>query len=169
MRSYSICCLATLLWLTACAAPPPPPGPATFSASGTAIVGGGPAAEVYLFGRGHVTLTRIDDTTLVDGDNGPLYRTIEVAAGAHAVYFNYRHTALCTSRSACAMSLSRDRKLALVARAGHVYRVGATYRNGRLWFWIADESDDSRVVSGGLPDGDDWAAGAQGLGGGQLF
>ena len=161
----------TALWLlAACAATaPPPPGPVAFSTGGTAIVRGGPAQEVYLFGRGHVTITRIDETVLVDGGNKALYRNVEIVAGPHAVYFNYRHTALCTSGSSCAMSLSRDRKLALFARAGHVYRVGATYRDGRLWHWITDLSDNRRVVAGGLPDGADWAAVVEGLGGDRLF
>lgn len=173
MRGYSIrrrAALAAVLWLAACAGPPPPPqGPLTFSASGTAIVTGGPAEAAYLFGRGHVTVTRIDDIALVDGNNNPLYRTIEVAGGAHAVYFSFRHSALCATGSVCAMSLLRERKLALMAQAGHIYRVGATYRDGRLWTWITDESDQRRVVSGSLPDGADWAAGVQGFGGGQLF
>ena len=72
MRGYSICrltVLAALLSLAACAAPLPPQAPPTFSASGTAIVTGGPDDEAYLFGRGHVTVTRIDDTVLVDSDN----------------------------------------------------------------------------------------------------
>ncbi|MCH7799020.1 MAG: hypothetical protein IID28_11345 [Planctomycetes bacterium] len=173
MRGYSICrltVLAALLWLAACAAPPPPPqGPPTFSASGTAIVTGGPGVDAYLFGRSQVTITRIDDTVLVDGDNNPLYRTIEVAGGAHAVYFSYRHSALCVTGSACAMSLLRERKLALDAKAGHLYRVGATYRRGRFWAWITDESDEGAVVSGNLPGGADWAADVRGFGGGQVF
>ncbi len=169
-RGWRWAALAALLLLAACAAQPPPPsGPAAFSTSGTAIVRGGPAEEAYLFGRGHVTITRIDETVLVDGDNNPLYLNVEVAAGPHAVYFNYRHAALCTSGSTCAMSLSRDRKLALDAQAGHVYHVRATYGDGRLWFWITDQGDDRRVVAGGLPDGADWAVRAQGFGGGQLF
>jgi len=161
--------MAALIVLAACAGPKPPPGPLTFSSSGTAIVRGGPAAEVYLFGRGHVTVTRIDGTDLVDSNNNPKYRTIEIAAGLHAVHFNYRHDALCASGSACAMSLSRDRRLSLNAEAGHVYRVKATYRDGRLWAWIIDESVDLEVVSGELPDGTDWASGQEGFGGGQLF
>ena len=67
------------------------------------------------------------------------------------------------------MSLSRDRKIALDATAGHVYRVNATYRDGRLWFWIADESDENRVIAGKQPDGNDWAADIQGYGGSHLF
>ena len=67
------------------------------------------------------------------------------------------------------MSLSRDRKIALLAQAGHVYRVGATYRDGRLWFWITDESDKARLVAGSRPDGGDWAEVVEGLGGDQLF
>ncbi len=165
---YPLLAPAALLLLAACAAPPPP-APTALPTGGAAIIRGGPTEEAYLFGGGHVTITRIDETALVDGDNNPLYSNVEVVAGSHAIYFNYQHRALCATRSACAMSLSRDRKLALDAQAGHVYKVGATYRDGRLWFWIADESDDSRVVSGGLPDGDDWAAGVQGLGGGQFF
>ena len=163
--------LAALFLLTACAAgtAPAPPSPATFSSTGTAIVRGGPAEKVYLFARGQVTITKIDKTALVDGGDNPLYRTIEVTAGAHAVYFNYRHSALCTNGSACAMSLSRDRKIALDATAGHVYRVRATYRDGQLRFWITDESDDRRVVAGNLPDGFDWAANVQGLGGDRTF
>ncbi len=155
--------------LAACAGPrPPASGPATLSTGAAAIVRGGPAQETDLFGRGHVTITRIDDTALVDGNNNPLYGTIEVTAGRHAVYFNYRHTALCMAGSACAMSLQRERKLALDAEAGHVYRVGATYRDGRLWFWITDQSQ-GRLVAGNIPDGADWAANVQGLGGSQLF
>ena len=147
---------AALLLSAACVgAPPPPPAPAAFTASGTAILGGGPAAETYLFGRGYVTVTRIDDTTLVDGDNKPLYGVIEIAGGLHTVYFTYRYS-----------SLSRDRKLALDAQAGHVYRVGATYRDGNLWTWISDESDNRRVVAGETPSGEDWAAGVRGFGGG---
>ena len=168
MRGYSICCLAALLSLAACAAPPPQ-GPPTFSASGTAIVTGGPGDDAYFFGRSHVTITRIDDTVLVDGDNNTLYRTIEVAGGAHAVYFSFRHSALCVTGSACAMSLLRERKLALDAKAGHIYRVGATYRSGRFWAWIIDESDEGAVVSGKLPGGADWAADVQGFGSGLEF
>ena len=138
-------------------------------ASGTAIVTGGPGVDAYLFGRSQVTITRIDDTVLVDGDNNPLYRTIEVAGGAHAVYFSYRHSALCVTGSSCAMSLLRERKLALDAKAGHLYRVGATYRRGRFWAWITDESDEGAVVSGNLPGGADWAADVRGFGGGQVF
>ncbi len=168
--THSMAALAALILLTSCAgAAPPPPGPATFSSKGTAIVRGGPAEEVYLFGRGHVTITKIDETVVDDGGNNPLYRTIGVAGGAHAVYFTYRHTALCATGSACTMSLSRDRKIALDAQAGHVYRVGATYRDGRLWFWISDENDDDRVVAGNLPESGDWAANVQGFGSGQLF
>ena len=155
---------AALLLLAACiATPPQPPGPALFSADDTAVVRGGPAEEVYLFGRGHVTLTRIDDTDLVDSGNKPMYRNVEVTAGRHAVYFNYRYAALCVRGSACAMTLSRDQKIALNAEAGHVYRVGASYRAGRLWFWITDQSDGQRLVSGDLPDGDDWATRSQGF------
>ena len=161
---------AALLLLAACiATPPQPPGPALFSADDTAVVRGGPAEEVYLFGRGHVTLTRIDDTDLVDSGNKLMYRNVEVTAGRHAVYFNYRHGALCTTGESCAMSLSRDRIIALLAQAGHVYRVGATYRDGRLWFWITDESNKARLVAGSRPDGGDWAEVVEGLGGDQLF
>ena len=168
--THGMAALAALILLSACAGTAAaPPGPATFSSKGTAIVRGGPADEVYLFGRGHVTITKIDETVLVDGGNNPLYRTIEVAGGAHAVYFTYRHSALCATGSACAMSLSRDRKIALDAQAGHVYRVGATYRDGRLWFWITDESDGRRMVAGALPDGFDWTANVRGLGGDQVF
>lgn len=156
--------------LAACAGPRPPASdPATSSSGAAAIVRGGPAQETYLFGRGHVTITRIDDTPLVDGDNNPLYGTVEVAAGRHAVYFIYRHTGLCIAGSACAMSLLRERKLALDAQAGHVYRVGASYRAGRLWFWITDQSDGRRLVAGNLPGGDDWAARTRGFAGGQTF
>ena len=161
---------AALLVLAACvAASPPPPGPVQFSADDTAVVRGGPAQEDYLFGRGNVTLTRIDDTVLVDDGNTPLYRNVEVAAGPHAVYFNYRHGALCAADQTCAMSLSRDRKIALSAQAGHIYRVGATYRAGRLWYWITDQSDANRLVAGEFPDGADWATVVEGLGGDRLF
>ncbi len=157
------------LLLAACAGPMPPnSGPATLSTGAAAIVRGGPAQETYLFGRGHVTITRIDDTTLVDGRNNSLYGTIEVSPGRHAIYFSYSHSALCVSGTACAMSLRRERKLALDAVAGHVYRVGASYRAGRLWTWITDQSQ-GLLVAGEMPGGADWAAGAQGLGGGHLF
>ncbi len=150
--------------LAACAGPRPP-DPATLSTGAAAIVRGGPAQETYLFGRGHVTITRIDNTALVDGDNNPLYGAIEVVSGSHVVYFNYSHKALCVAGSACAMSLRRERKLALDAEAGHVYRVGASYRAGRLWTWITDQSR-GRLVAGKSPGGADWASGSQGLGGG---
>ena len=156
--------------LAACAGPRPPASdPATSSSDAAAIVRGGPAQETYLFGRGHVTITRIDDTPLVDGDNNPLYGTVEVAAGRHAVSFSYRHAGLCIAGSACAMSLLRARKLALDAQAGHVYRVGASYRAGRLWSWITDQSDQGRLVAGDLPAGDNWASRARGFGSDQLF
>ena len=170
IKSWPWLAPAALLLLAACVtAPPAPPGPAQFSASDTAIIRGGPAQEVYLFGRGRVTLTRIDETVLVDGGNNPLYRNVEVTAGPHAVYFNYRHEALCATEQACAMSLSRDRKIPLIAQVGHVYRVDATYRDGRLWYWITDQSDDNRLVAGEFPDGATWAALVQGLGGARLF
>ncbi len=155
--------------LVACAGPrPPASGPATLSSGAAAIVRGGPAQETYLFGRGHVTVTRIDNTALVDGNNNPLYGTIEVVSGSHVVYFNYSHKALCVAGSACAMSLRRERKLALDAEAGHVYRVGASYRDGRLWYWITDQSQ-GRLVAGEIPDGANWAEGSEGLGKGQSF
>ena len=161
---------AALIILAACAGPRPPASlPAVSSSAGAAIVRGGPALESYLFGRGHVTITRIDDTPLVDGDNNPLYGVIEVAAGRHAVYFVYRHAGLCVAGTACALSLLRERKLALDARAGHVYRVGASYRDGRLWAWITDQSDRGRLVAGDLPAGDNWAARARGFGSDQQF
>ena len=144
--------------LAACAGPRPP-DPATLSTGAAAIVRGGPAQETYLFGRGHVTITRIDNTALVDGNNNPLYGTIEVVSGSHVVYFNYSHKALCVAGSACAMSLERERKLALDAEAGHVYRVGASYSDGRLWYWITDQSQ-GRLVAGEIPDGVNWAAGS---------
>ena len=154
---------ALLLVVAACAGPPPPVGSAAVPTSGAAIVHGGPAKEMFLFGRGNVTVTRVDDTVLVDENNNPLYRNIEVTAGRHAVYFHYRYAALCVRGSACAMTLSREQKIALNAEAGHVYRVGASYRAGRLWFWITDQSDGQRLVSGDLPDGDDWATRTQGF------
>ena len=161
---------AAFIILAACAGPGPPASlPAVSSSAGAAIVRGGPALESYLFGRGHVTIIRIDDTPLVDGDNNPLYGVIEVATGRHAVYFVYRHAGLCVAGTACALALLRERKLALDARAGHVYRVGASYREGRLWSWITDQSDQGRLVAGDLPAGDNWAARARGFGSNQLF
>jgi hypothetical protein len=150
--------------LAACAGPVAAPGVMAMSATGTAIVRGGPAEEVYLLGRGAVTVTRIDDTNLVDGNDVPLYGTVEVYPGLHDIHFVYRYAALCAATlSDCAITLSRPGRLALNVLPGHVYRVTGTYRKGNLQAWVVDETEAGRVVATNSVGDGDWAARQQGI------
>lgn len=168
-RGARAAAIPLLLSLLAACAGPDTPERMAFTASGTAIVKGGPAENVYLFGRGGVAITRIDETRLVDGNGQPLYRSVEVYPGLHTVHFDYRHAALClVPQTVCAMRLSRSGRLVLDAAPGHVYRVGAAYDDGRLWAWIVDENDD-KVVAGDGPGGANWASGSQRFGIAQQF
>ena len=152
-----------LALLTACAAPPPSERIA-FTASGTAIVRTGVAEDFYLFGSQSVAITRVDDTSLVDQDNRPLYRSVEVYPGLHTVYFVYEHTGLCLGGdSSCLMRLTRQGRLTFEAKPGRVYQVAAVYRKGRLWSWIIDENANV-YVAGSAPGKADWAAGSQPFG-----
>lgn len=149
--------------LAACAAPPPAERIA-FAASGTAIVRTGVAEDFYLFGDQSVAITRIDDTSLVDQDDRPLYRSVEVYPGLHTVYFVYQFTGLCMAGDgACAMRLTRRGRLTFEAKPGRVYQVAAVYRKGRLWSWIIDENANV-YVAGNAPGGADWAAASQPFG-----
>ena len=159
--------LATILiaagLLTACAAPPPSERIA-FAASGTAIVRTGAAEDFYLFGSQSVAITRVDDTSLVDQDNRPLYRSVEVYPGLRTVYFVYQYAGLCMAGdSACAMRLTRQGRLTFEAKPGRVYQVAAVYRKGRLWSWIIDENAGLRVADS-APGWADWAAGRRQFG-----
>ena len=103
-----------------------------------------------MFGSQSVAITRVDDTSLVDQDNRPLYRSVEVYPGLHTIYFVYQHTGLCLAgNSACAMQFTRQGRLTFEAEPGRVYQVEAIYRKGSLWSWIIDES--SNVVSHPVP------------------
>ncbi len=149
--------------LAACAAPPPAERIA-FAASGTAIVRTGVAEDFYVFGSQSVAITRVDDTSLVDRDNKPLYRSVEVYPGLHTVYFVYQYAGLCLGGdSSCAMRLTRQGRLTFEAMTGHVYQVAAVYRKGRLWSWIIDENAGVRVA-GDATAGADWAARSQPFG-----
>ena len=137
---------------------------------GTAVVMGGPADEVYFLGRGAVTVTRIDDTSLADANDVPRYRTVEVYPGLHDIHFVYNYAALCAAVVAdCAITLSRPGRLALNALPGHVYRVTATYGNGSLRAWVIDETVGGQVVAGTAVGAGDWAASQQGIGSAHQF
>lgn len=143
--------------LTACAAPPPTERIA-FAASGTAIVRTGVAGGFYLFGGQSVAITRIDDTSLVDRDNRPLYRAVEVYPGLRTVYFVYRYAGFCVAGDGpCAMRLTRRGRLTFEAKPGRVYQVAAIYRKGRLWSWIIDENANV-YVAGDAPGSANWAS-----------
>lgn len=153
-----------LLMAAACAGPAAAPGAVSQSATGTAVVKGGPADEVYILGRGAVTVTRIGDTSLVDGNGRLLYRTVEVYAGFHDIHFTYRYASLCAATvESCAITFSRPGRLALNALPGHVYRVTATYSKGGMRAWIIDESNAGQVVAVNSGEGVDWAASQQGI------
>jgi hypothetical protein len=154
-----------LLVLAACAGPVTTPGAVPLSATGTAVIRGGPAEEVFFLGRGAVTVTRIDDTNLVDGNDVPLYGTVEVYPGLHDVHFLYLYAALCaTAVGDCAITLSRPGRLTLAVFPGHVYRVTGTYRKGSLVAWVIDETEAGRVVATNAGGDGDWAARQQGIG-----
>lgn len=162
--------VSALLMVAACAGPAATPSAVSMSATGTAVVRGGPADEVYLFGRGTVTVTRIDDTSLIDGDDRPLYGTVEVYPGLHDIHFTYRYASLCAATvDSCAITFSRPGRLALNALPGHVYRVTATYWKGGLRSWIIDESAAGQVVAGSAVGDGDWAAKQQGIGSAHQF
>ncbi len=152
-----------LALLAACAAPPPAERIA-FAASGTAIVRTGVAADFYLFGSQSVAITRVDDTSLVDRDERPLYRSVEVYPGLHTVHFVYQYAGLCMAGdSACAMRLTRQGRLTFEAKPGRVYHLAAVYRKGRLWSWIIDENANVHIAGDAL-GGTDWAAGSRSFG-----
>jgi hypothetical protein len=154
-----------LLLAAACAGPVATPAAVAMSATGTAVIRGGPAEEVYLFGRGALTVTRIDDTNLVDGNDIPLYGTVEVYPGLHDVYFLYRYASMCAAVVGdCVITLSRPGRLTLNVLPGHVYRVTGTYGKGSLQAWIIDETEAGRVVATNSVGDGDWAARQQGIG-----
>ncbi len=154
-----------LFLAAACAGPVTAPGPVSLSATGTAVIRGGTAEEVFLLGRGAITVTRIDDTNLVDGNDVSLYRTVEVYPGLHDVHFLYRYASLCAAVIGdCAITLSRVGRLTLDVLPGHVYRVTGTYRKGSLLAWVIDETEGGRVVANNTEGDGDWAARQQGIG-----
>ncbi len=153
-----------LLLAAACVGPVTTPVAVAMSATGTAVIRGGPAEEVYLLGRGALTVTRIDNTSLVDGNDIPLYGTVEVYPGLHDVHFLYRYASLCAAVIGdCAITLSRPGRLTLDVLPGHIYRVTGTYRKGSLQAWVIDETEAGRVVAKNSVGGDDWAARQQGI------
>ncbi|MFP6740620.1 MAG: hypothetical protein VCD33_03180, partial [Alphaproteobacteria bacterium] len=110
-------------------------------------------------------VTRIDDTNLVDGNDVPLYGTVEVYPGLHDIHFLYRYASLCAAAIGdCAITLSRPGRLALDVMPGHVYRVTGTYWKGSLVAWVIDETEAGRVVATNAGGDGDWAARQQGIG-----